>query len=326
MTVGLVLDLVLVTAVLVSAGLALFVPGRVASVMMFLVFGLVLAVVWARLGAPDVALAEAAIAAGVTGALLLDAVTERPRRGPDRRVGPRWLMPLLGAVAGAGLVVLLGAAALQAGPVEPGTGLGPTWSPTGRRQRCQPPGHRRAPELPQLRHPARGRGPPLAVLAALSLQPRREGSRRCPRDGDASPSSTRWCGCSSRWCWWGPAGCSSPARSRPGGAFQAGAVLAGGAAPAAPRRHGPSRRTRLAVAAARLSPPDWPRSCARLPDRRPRRQGWLDLDRSLGRRGDRRCSRRCSPEHRHDAGGRCSSPTRSRRRPGRGSHGQGAGP
>ena len=40
----------------------------------FIAFGLVLAIVWARLGAPDVALAEAAIGSGLTGALLLGAL------------------------------------------------------------------------------------------------------------------------------------------------------------------------------------------------------------------------------------------------------------
>jgi uncharacterized MnhB-related membrane protein len=44
------------------------------SVVMFVVFGLFLAIAWVRLGAVDVALAEAAIGAGVTGALMLDAV------------------------------------------------------------------------------------------------------------------------------------------------------------------------------------------------------------------------------------------------------------
>lgn len=75
---GLVLDIALAVAVVGLAGLALFARDRVASVVFFLIFGLVLAIVWARLGAPDVALAEAAIGAGLTGALLIDAV-----RAPD---------------------------------------------------------------------------------------------------------------------------------------------------------------------------------------------------------------------------------------------------
>ena len=49
------------------------------SVILFMAFGLVLAVAWGRLLAPDVALAEAAIGAGLTGALLLAAVRGQPR-------------------------------------------------------------------------------------------------------------------------------------------------------------------------------------------------------------------------------------------------------
>ena len=41
------------------------------SVVLFIAFSLLLALAWARLEAPDVALAEAAIGAGVTGSLLL---------------------------------------------------------------------------------------------------------------------------------------------------------------------------------------------------------------------------------------------------------------
>lgn len=43
------------------------------SIVMFIVFGLFMALAWVRLGSPDVALAEAAIGAGVTGVLMLDA-------------------------------------------------------------------------------------------------------------------------------------------------------------------------------------------------------------------------------------------------------------
>ncbi len=44
------------------------------SIVLFITFGLVLALTWVRLEAPDVALAEAAIGAGITGALLLGAL------------------------------------------------------------------------------------------------------------------------------------------------------------------------------------------------------------------------------------------------------------
>lgn len=43
------------------------------AVALFITVGLLLALAWVRLGAPDIALAEAAIGAGLTGALLLDA-------------------------------------------------------------------------------------------------------------------------------------------------------------------------------------------------------------------------------------------------------------
>jgi len=48
------------------------------SVVFFIAFGLLLAVIWARLKAPDLALAEAAIGAGLAGALLLSALRDEP--------------------------------------------------------------------------------------------------------------------------------------------------------------------------------------------------------------------------------------------------------
>ena len=52
------------------------------GVILFMAFGLVLAVAWGRLLAPDVALAEAAIGAGLSGALLLAAAHRQPRPLP----------------------------------------------------------------------------------------------------------------------------------------------------------------------------------------------------------------------------------------------------
>lgn len=46
------------------------------AVVLLIAFGLVLSLVWVRLDAPDVALAEAAIGAGLTGALLLSALSQ----------------------------------------------------------------------------------------------------------------------------------------------------------------------------------------------------------------------------------------------------------
>ena len=75
-----VLDALLSAGVLVTAVVALWHRDRAASVTVFLGFGVLLTALWARLGAPDVALAEAALAAGVTGALMATVVAGRTRR------------------------------------------------------------------------------------------------------------------------------------------------------------------------------------------------------------------------------------------------------
>ncbi|MBU0676033.1 MAG: DUF4040 domain-containing protein [Proteobacteria bacterium] len=49
------------------------------AVVLFVSFGLLMSLAWVRLNAPDVALAEAAIGAGVTGALFLSALNKLER-------------------------------------------------------------------------------------------------------------------------------------------------------------------------------------------------------------------------------------------------------
>jgi len=49
----------------------------------FIVFGMILSLVWLRLGAFDLALAEVALGAGITGALLLDTITFLKQYGKD---------------------------------------------------------------------------------------------------------------------------------------------------------------------------------------------------------------------------------------------------
>ncbi|MCU0919212.1 MAG: DUF4040 domain-containing protein [Burkholderiaceae bacterium] len=51
------------------------------AIVFFIAFGLLMALAWARLSAPDIGLAEAAIGAGLTGALLLDAYGALARGG-----------------------------------------------------------------------------------------------------------------------------------------------------------------------------------------------------------------------------------------------------
>lgn len=74
----LVIDLLLALAALVTAGQCLLLPGLFRAVANLMAFGLVMALIWVRLEAPDVALAEAAIGAGITGALLLAAAGQLP--------------------------------------------------------------------------------------------------------------------------------------------------------------------------------------------------------------------------------------------------------
>ncbi|MCK4838810.1 MAG: DUF4040 domain-containing protein [Desulfobulbaceae bacterium] len=57
------------------------------AVVLFISFGLLMALSWVRLQAPDVALAEAAIGSGLTGALFLSAL----RRMTSHRRGERRL-------------------------------------------------------------------------------------------------------------------------------------------------------------------------------------------------------------------------------------------
>ncbi|MBB59656.1 hydrogenase subunit MbhD domain-containing protein [Stutzerimonas balearica] len=66
-----------------------------AAVLLFIAFGLILALVWARLGAADLALAEAAIGAGLTGVLLFAALARQPLEGSEPRLpAPRRLAVL----------------------------------------------------------------------------------------------------------------------------------------------------------------------------------------------------------------------------------------
>lgn len=70
----LLIDLALGCIVVGLAWRLLATPDPFKSVVLFIAFGLLMAFVWARLGSTDLALAEAAIGAGVTGALFLAAL------------------------------------------------------------------------------------------------------------------------------------------------------------------------------------------------------------------------------------------------------------
>ena len=67
-------DVVLVLALPWLAWRALAAPDLFKGIVLFIAFGLLMALAWVRLSAPDIALAEAAVGSGITGALLLSAL------------------------------------------------------------------------------------------------------------------------------------------------------------------------------------------------------------------------------------------------------------
>lgn len=75
-----VLDYLLAALLLSLGGLVVSTRNLFKAVVLFIVFGLLMALTWSVLSAPDVALAEAAVGAGLTGALLLDALGRMERR------------------------------------------------------------------------------------------------------------------------------------------------------------------------------------------------------------------------------------------------------
>jgi uncharacterized MnhB-related membrane protein len=68
-------DLTLVFTLIWLAWRLLVSPDLFKAIVLFIAFGLLMALAWARLQAFDIALAEAAIGAGVTGALFLWALS-----------------------------------------------------------------------------------------------------------------------------------------------------------------------------------------------------------------------------------------------------------
>ena len=75
-----VFDGVLLLVVLVLAWRSLNDRDLFRAVIKFIALGLLIAVAWVRLHAPDVALAEAAVGSGLTGALILSALVRMRRR------------------------------------------------------------------------------------------------------------------------------------------------------------------------------------------------------------------------------------------------------
>ncbi len=110
MNLGQVLDFGLAALVLSLALFALAARSTYAAVLGFVAYGLLLALVWVRLAAVDVALTEAAIGSGLTGALLLGAAarlrgTETAVRGERPGAATRLGAAVLAATVTAALAI-----------------------------------------------------------------------------------------------------------------------------------------------------------------------------------------------------------------------------
>ncbi len=110
------IDALLALSLICVALSVLLVKDLYQALVLFIVFGLLMALVWVRMQAPDLALAEAAIGAGLTGVLLLDALghlrhhQHHPSLTPRQKQLRAFLLLLMAST----LLVWLGAAVLEA--------------------------------------------------------------------------------------------------------------------------------------------------------------------------------------------------------------------
>jgi multisubunit Na+/H+ antiporter MnhB subunit len=118
-------DIGLAALVLALAGWTILTRGTFASVVGFVANGLLLALVWVRLSAVDVALTEAAIGSGVTGMLLIGVAARlRPTEASTVRAGD----VSRGVAAVLSLLVTAGLAAIVLLPASPAPSLAPAAS------------------------------------------------------------------------------------------------------------------------------------------------------------------------------------------------------
>ncbi|MFC7704722.1 hydrogenase subunit MbhD domain-containing protein [Plastorhodobacter daqingensis] len=122
-------DLLLCAAILLVALAAIAGRDLFRAMVFFIVYGVFIALAWLRLGATDVALAEAAIGAGLTGLLLLRALARVPAHVPGSGSAPGAVLAGAGALGvtlalGWGFLALPEAAGLGATVRALGPGAG----------------------------------------------------------------------------------------------------------------------------------------------------------------------------------------------------------
>lgn len=113
----LILDVLLIAGLIGLALQSISGPTIFRSMVMFITFSFSMALAWVRLGAPDLALAEASIGAGITGALMMIAYQRLSgstgQAPPVSR--PRLYPGAIVAIVASGLVVIIGWSALGLG-------------------------------------------------------------------------------------------------------------------------------------------------------------------------------------------------------------------
>ena len=117
---GAVFDVSLAVTIVMLALFSVLVRDGFAAVVVFMVYGLLLALAWVRLAAPDVALTEAAIGAGLTGVLLLSAVARlRPGEAAAEAERPSTTLRGVAAAVSAAVTAVLAASVLGASEAGP---------------------------------------------------------------------------------------------------------------------------------------------------------------------------------------------------------------
>lgn len=108
MTLALVVDISLILLIVAVAAWIIAVRDSVAAVIGFVAYGLLLGLIWVRLAAPDVALTEAAIGGGLTGALLISAAARlRSTEAAARAAYPGIVTRSIAALLATSITVLL---------------------------------------------------------------------------------------------------------------------------------------------------------------------------------------------------------------------------
>ncbi|MFP4349005.1 MAG: hydrogenase subunit MbhD domain-containing protein [Thermodesulfobacteriota bacterium] len=122
------IDYLLAAGLVLLAGFSLRVGDLFTGVVTFIIFGLIMSVAWVRLQAPDLALAEAAIGSGITGALFLGAIRRLEESTPGSTTRPEYYSPVqrelyVVGVAGMALALYLLESALVPPLLEGPAGL-----------------------------------------------------------------------------------------------------------------------------------------------------------------------------------------------------------